>query len=125
MADIKIHNPEPSHTPTQQYMPDTTTSTIDTSIRLFEQAVALLPGGVNSPARAFKAVGGQPLFIERGEGAFLIDVDGNRYVDYVLSFGPLILGHAPAVLLRPWPRRQARARASERRARSNWIWRVS
>ena len=80
-------------------MPDTTTSTIDTSIRLFEQAVALLPGGVDSPARAFKAVGGQPLFIERGEGAFLIDVDGNRYVDYVLSFGPLILGHAPAVVV--------------------------
>ncbi|MCH8960767.1 MAG: glutamate-1-semialdehyde 2,1-aminomutase [Bacteroidetes bacterium] len=80
-------------------MPDTTTSTIDTSIRLFEQAITLLPGGVDSPVRAFKAVGGQPLFIERGEGAFLIDVDGNRYVDYVLSFGPLILGHAPTVVV--------------------------
>ncbi len=80
-------------------MPDTTTSTIETSIRLHEQAVDLLPGGVDSPARAFKAVGGQPLFIERGEGAYLVDVDGNRYVDYVLSFGPLILGHAPAVVV--------------------------
>ena len=61
---------------------------------LFAEAMQLLPGGVNSPVRAFRAVGGQPLFIERGEGAYLIDVDGNRYVDYVLSWGPLILGHA-------------------------------
>ncbi len=54
----------------------------------------LMPGGVSSPVRAFRAVGGSPLFIERGEGAYLVDVDGNRYVDYVLSWGPLILGHA-------------------------------
>jgi glutamate-1-semialdehyde 2,1-aminomutase len=54
----------------------------------------LMPGGVNSPVRAFRAVGGDPLFIERGEGASLIDVDGHRYVDYMLSWGPLILGHA-------------------------------
>jgi glutamate-1-semialdehyde 2,1-aminomutase len=53
-----------------------------------------MPGGVSSPVRAFKAVGGSPLFIARGEGAYLVDVDGNRYVDYVLSWGPLILGHA-------------------------------
>ncbi|MDX1414967.1 MAG: glutamate-1-semialdehyde 2,1-aminomutase [Candidatus Promineifilaceae bacterium] len=64
------------------------------SVALFAQAKRLLPGGVDSPARAFRAVGGQPLFIERGEGAYLIDVDGNRFVDYVLSWGPLILGHA-------------------------------
>lgn len=64
------------------------------SVELFAQAKKLLPGGVDSPARAFKAVGGQPLFIERGEGAYLIDVDGNRYIDFVLSWGPLILGHA-------------------------------
>jgi glutamate-1-semialdehyde 2,1-aminomutase len=49
---------------------------------------------VDSPVRAFRAVGGQPLFIARGEGAYLVDVDGNRYIDYVLSWGPLILGHA-------------------------------
>jgi glutamate-1-semialdehyde 2,1-aminomutase len=61
---------------------------------LFEDAKRVLPGGVDSPVRAFKAVGGQPLFIDRGEGAYLIDADGNRYVDYVLSWGPLILGHA-------------------------------
>jgi glutamate-1-semialdehyde 2,1-aminomutase len=68
--------------------------TRETSERLFAEAVALLPGGVSSPVRAFRAVGGSPLFIERGEGAYLVDVDGNRYVDYVLSWGPLILGHA-------------------------------
>src|SRR5512134_798417 len=67
---------------------------ITQSISLFQEAQRLMPGGVNSPVRAFRAVGGQPLFIERGEGAYLVDVDGNRYVDYVLSWGPLILGHA-------------------------------
>jgi glutamate-1-semialdehyde 2,1-aminomutase len=66
----------------------------ETSERLFAEATTLLPGGVSSPVRAFKAVGGSPLFIERGEGAYLVDVDGNRYVDYVLSWGPLVLGHA-------------------------------
>jgi glutamate-1-semialdehyde 2,1-aminomutase len=64
------------------------------SEELFAEAVGLLPGGVSSPVRAFRAVGGSPLFIERGEGAYLVDVDGNRYVDYVLSWGPLVLGHA-------------------------------
>jgi glutamate-1-semialdehyde 2,1-aminomutase len=67
---------------------------IQKSIELFQQAQQLLPGGVNSPVRAFRAVGGQPLFIERGEGPYLYDVDGNRYIDYVLSWGPLITGHA-------------------------------
>ncbi|MGB9752401.1 glutamate-1-semialdehyde 2,1-aminomutase [Roseiflexus castenholzii] len=61
---------------------------------LFAEARSLFPGGVNSPVRAFRAVGGVPRFIARGEGAFLVDVDGNRYIDYVLSWGPLILGHA-------------------------------
>ncbi len=66
---------------------------------LFARAVDVLPGGVNSPVRAFKSVGGTPRFIERGEGAYMIDVDGNRYIDYVMSWGPLILGHAnPAVV---------------------------
>ena len=68
--------------------------TRETSERLFAEALELMPGGVSSPVRAFRAVGGDPLFIERGEGAYLIDVDGNRYLDYVLSWGPLILGHA-------------------------------
>jgi glutamate-1-semialdehyde 2,1-aminomutase len=60
----------------------------------FERACKAIPGGVNSPARAFGGVGGQPIFIARAEGPFLIDVDGNRYLDYVGSWGPLILGHA-------------------------------
>ena len=68
--------------------------TRERSERLFAEAMKLLPGGVSSPVRAFKGVGGSPLFIERGEGAYLFDADGNRYVDYVLSWGPLILGHA-------------------------------
>ncbi|GHT18672.1 glutamate-1-semialdehyde 2,1-aminomutase [Planctomycetales bacterium] len=66
----------------------------DKSHALFEEAKTLIPGGVNSPARAFGAVGGEPVVIERGEGAYLIDVDGNRYLDYVQSWGPMILGHA-------------------------------
>ncbi|MBF6612109.1 MAG: glutamate-1-semialdehyde 2,1-aminomutase [Chloroflexi bacterium] len=69
------------------------------STLLFAKAQRLMPGGVNSPVRAFRAVGGVPPFIERGEGPYLYDVDGNRYIDYVLSWGPLILGHAdPAVV---------------------------
>lgn len=67
---------------------------ITKSISLFQEAQTLLPGGVDSPVRAFRAVGGQPLFIERGEGPYLYDVDGNRYIDYVLSWGPLITGHS-------------------------------
>ena len=59
----------------------------------FERAKILIPGGVNSPARAFGAVGGEPLFIQRGEGAYLYDLDGQRYIDYIGSWGPLILGH--------------------------------
>lgn len=69
------------------------------SPQLFEQAQRYIPGGVNSPVRAFTGVGGTPIFFDRGKGAFLYDVDGRRYVDYVGSWGPLILGHAhPEVL---------------------------
>lgn len=64
------------------------------SHQLFERAKQLMPGGVNSPARAFGGVGGEPIVVERGQGAYLWDVDGNRYIDYVGSWGPLILGHA-------------------------------
>lgn len=60
----------------------------------FARAKQVIPGGVNSPARAFGAVGGEPIFIARGEGAYLYDLDGNRYLDYVGSWGPMILGHA-------------------------------
>src|SRR3954470_14171533 len=61
---------------------------------LFKRALELMPGGVNSPARAFGGVGGEPVYIARGQGPYLWDVDGNRYIDYVGSWGPLILGHA-------------------------------
>jgi glutamate-1-semialdehyde 2,1-aminomutase len=64
------------------------------SNELFARARGLIPGGVNSPVRAFAAVGATPRFIERGEGPYLVDVDGNRYIDYVMSWGPLIHGHA-------------------------------
>ena len=66
---------------------------------LFEEAQQLMPGGVNSPVRAFRGVGGNPIFIDRANGPYLFDVDGNRYLDYVQSWGPMILGHGyPSVL---------------------------
>ena len=69
------------------------------SAELYRRALELLPGGVNSPVRAMGAIGRDPIFIARGEGAELVDVDGNRFIDYVCSWGPLILGHAhPQVL---------------------------
>jgi glutamate-1-semialdehyde 2,1-aminomutase len=80
---------------TEVHAPRTTAA----SERLFAAARRVLPGGVNSPVRAFRSVGGTPRFIQRGEGAWLVDADGHRYVDLVLSWGPLILGHAhPEVL---------------------------
>ena len=79
-------NPLPAESPTQ-------------SIALFERARRAIPGGVNSPVRAFRAVGGTPLFISRGHGAHLHDVDGRRYLDFVTSWGALILGHARGVAL--------------------------
>jgi glutamate-1-semialdehyde 2,1-aminomutase len=70
------------------------------SARLFLRAQQILPGGVDSPVRAFKSVGASPLFIRRGAGARIEDVDGNRYIDYVMSWGPLIHGHAPRGLVK-------------------------
>ena len=63
---------------------------------LYARAAKVLPGGVSSPVRAFQAVGGTPIFVARARGATLVDVDGNRYVDYVMSWGPMLHGHAPA-----------------------------
>jgi glutamate-1-semialdehyde 2,1-aminomutase len=72
---------------------------MDRSARLMERAMHRLPGGVNSPVRAFRSVGGDPVFMQRGEGSRIFDVDGNSYVDYVMSYGPLVLGHAyPSVV---------------------------
>jgi glutamate-1-semialdehyde 2,1-aminomutase len=66
----------------------------DRSARLMRRALRRMPGGVNSPVRAFRSVGGDPLFMERGEGSRIFDADGNFYIDYVMSYGPLVLGHA-------------------------------
>ncbi|TDW95730.1 glutamate-1-semialdehyde 2,1-aminomutase [Dinghuibacter silviterrae] len=66
----------------------------EASQQLFDRAKASIPGGVNSPVRAFKSVGGTPLFIKNARGAYLYDADGNRYIDYIASWGPMILGHA-------------------------------
>src|SRR6202795_3533587 len=70
------------------------------SSKLFARALKILPGGVDSPVRAFKSVGATPLFIERAYGARLEDVDGNTFIDYVMSWGPLIHGHAPRGLVK-------------------------
>src|SRR6516165_1542702 len=73
--------------------------TLTRSHALFEEAQKLMPGGVNSPVRAFRGVGGEPVFIDHATGPYLYDVDKNRYLDYVQSWGPMILGHGhPAVL---------------------------
>jgi glutamate-1-semialdehyde 2,1-aminomutase len=72
---------------------------LSTSLELFDRAVNLIPGGVNSPVRACKSVGAEPIFIDRAEGCLIFDADGNRYIDYIGSWGPLILGHRhPAVM---------------------------
>jgi glutamate-1-semialdehyde 2,1-aminomutase len=70
-----------------------------TNAQLFERAQRVIPGGVNSPVRAFRAVGGTPRFIARGDGSTIVDAEGKRYIDYIGSWGPMILGHGhPAVL---------------------------
>ena len=75
------------------------THSTDSNQTLFERAKALIPGGVNSPVRAFRAVGGTPRFIQRAQGAYMWDANGRRYIDYIGSWGPMILGHGhPAVL---------------------------
>src|SRR5256885_5849176 len=71
----------------------------DQSRRLQRRAEQMIPGGVNSPVRAFRAVGGDPPFIVRGQGSHIWDADGNDYIDYVGSWGPLILGHAPPTVV--------------------------
>src|SRR4051812_15078652 len=72
---------------------------ISQSRRLFSRATKILPGGVDSPVRAFKSVGATPLFIRRASGARIEDIDGNTFIDYVMSWGPLIHGHAPRGLI--------------------------
>jgi len=69
-------------------------NTIEKSIALFDQAKSLMPGGVNSPVRAFKNINGNPIFFEKAQGAYLFDADGNKYIDYIGSWGPMIMGHS-------------------------------
>src|SRR5947207_8064618 len=73
---------------------------IQKSIKLFEREQRSIPGGVNSPVRAFKSVGGTPIFIKRAKGPYLYDADDNRYIDYINSWGPMILGHAYEPLIK-------------------------
>jgi glutamate-1-semialdehyde 2,1-aminomutase len=79
------------------------------SIDLFARAQESIPGGVNSPVRAFKSVGGSPVFIERAQGAYLFDADGNKYIDYIASWGPMILGHAHEPVIKAITERAARS----------------
>src|SRR5208283_2854020 len=77
-------------------MPENTVRSYLNSTAAFQKASKVMPGGVSSPVRAFKAVGGTPLFIKEGQGCHVNDLDGNQYMDYVASYGPLIAGHANA-----------------------------
>ena len=70
------------------------------SKNLFKSAKRSIPGGVNSPVRAFKAVGGTPVFFEKAKGAYLFDVDGNKYIDYIMSWGPMLLGHGHKTVIK-------------------------
>src|SRR6202165_362826 len=83
----------PSSAPTQ------TSTTGARSAELMARACELVPGGVNSPVRAFRGVGGEPIVAARGEGARIWDADGKEYIDFVLSWGPLVLGHASPIVL--------------------------
>ena len=71
----------------------------DLNITLFDRARQVIPGGVNSPVRAFKAVGGTPRFVSRAAGAYFWDANGDRYIDYIGSWGPMILGHGHPVVV--------------------------
>lgn len=90
----------------------------DQSEQLFARAVELIPGGVNSPVRAFRGVGGTPLFIASASGATITDVAGRTYIDYVGSWGPMILGHADAGVLAAL--REALARGTSYGAPRSW-----
>jgi glutamate-1-semialdehyde 2,1-aminomutase len=103
--------------------------TLSRSHALYQEAQTLLPGGVNSPVRAYRGVGGEPVFIERAQGPYLYDVDGNRYLDYVQSWGPMILGHCyPSVVEAVVEASGALVLVRPRRLRANWqswSWRAS
>ena len=93
------------------------------SEKLFTEALKYIPGGVNSPVRAFRAVGGQPFFVNRAKGAHVWDVDGNEYIDYVGTWGPAILGHAHPKIIAAVKAAASTARVSGFRTRSRSRWR--
>ena len=92
---------------------------------LFLQARQRIPGGVNSPVRAFRSVGRNPLFMQRAAGAYLWDVDGNRYIDYIGSWGPMILGHAHPRVIEAIARAASQGTRSALRRRPKSQWRSS
>jgi len=96
---------------------------LEKSKNAFDKAQSFIPGGVNSPVRAFGAVGGTPIFIKSGAGCRLTDVDGNTYVDYVGSWGPLILGHAEPRIVKRFMMQSQTGRAMARRLRRRYNWR--
>src|SRR5205809_3174189 len=101
--NLRIRGHQPSamnHEPSAISHPQPLAMKTTRSSRLFSRAQSILPGGVNSPVRAFKAVGASPLFIRRASGARIEDVDGNTFIDYVMSWGPLLHGHAPKGLVK-------------------------
>ena len=93
--------------------------------QLFEKSQSLIPGGVNSPVRAFGSVGGTPVFFKRGKGSRLWDEDGREYVDYVGSWGPMILGHAHPAVIEAVQKPRLTASRSVHLPRSSWKWQSS
>ncbi|NDC42132.1 MAG: aminotransferase class III-fold pyridoxal phosphate-dependent enzyme [Chitinophagia bacterium] len=90
-----------------------------TNAELFEQAQKSIPGGVNSPVRAFRSVGGTPVFMERAAGAYLWDASGKKYIDYINSWGPMILGHAYGPVVQAVQERAAMGSSRNRNRRSS------
>jgi len=91
---------------------------------LYGEAQKWIPGGVNSPVRAFRAVGTHPLFIEHGLGSKIFDVDGNEYIDYVGSWGPMILGHCHQAVIKSLRKQVARGSATGLQRPWRWSWPV-
>ncbi len=98
------------------------TLSTDRNLSLFDRARNVIPGGVNSPVRAFKAVGGTPRFIARAQGAWLWDANGQRYIDYIGSWGPMILGHGHPAVVEAVQRALLDGFSSARPPNARWNW---
>jgi glutamate-1-semialdehyde aminotransferase len=97
-------------------------TTIDRNQQLFDRAKALIPGGVNSPVRAFKAVGGTPRFVQRAQGAYFWDANGKQHIDYIGSWGPMILGHGHPAVVEAVQKRCWTASVSAHPPSAKWNW---